>query len=122
MLNENKVKFKQALAKVIADMRADVQDKLPEVGPADNALNFNLPIIGSDNFVAFLFDNSKDPHVGKYNVVIGVTCNGSNQFEAVHAVTGQTKAQITAFLANENLPNRLCDRLVMASDKLDADK
>ena len=122
MLNEHKVKFKKALAKVLADVHADVQAKLPETGPADNALNFNLPIIGSDNFVAFLIDNSKEPHVGKYNVVIGVTGKGTNQLEAVHAVVGQTKAQIIAFFANENLPNRLCDRLEMASDTLDANK
>ncbi len=122
MINENKVKFKRALAKVLDQLPVDIEENIPENGPADEVFATTLKVSGSENEVLFLVDNSKEPHEGKYNFIIGVRSPVKKELSAVHAVVGQTRAQILEMLRRENLLNRLCDRLAAQSDKLDSDK
>ena len=117
MNNENKVKFKRALTKVLQNVSADIDNEL-EIG---KALKTTLEIAGSKNEVLILIDSAKAPHEGKFNLVIGVVRRDGNKLSAIHAVTGQSKEQLKAFFESESLPKRLYERLSAESDKLDRD-
>ncbi|MBQ8967688.1 hypothetical protein [Ruminococcus sp.] len=122
MTNENRVKFKRALAKVTAQMPADIEAELTENSAEGKAFSVTLPIAGSENDALFMFDPSKAPHEGKYNFVIGVMPRGTKQLSAVHAVMGQSREQLVKFFQADSLNSKLAELLANASDKLDAKK
>ena len=114
MTNENKVKFKRALSKVVTDVSEGISGEL-ETG---KALRFSLKIAGSENEVLMLIDSAKEPHLGKFNLLIGVVQPGNSKLNLVHGVVGQTKQQLSVFFAGDNIVSLLSDKLIAASDML----